>query len=93
MLTQLRRIEVHMHINATRRGNQTLGITHRGRDTADEFRMHTIHHFWVAGLADGDDLAIFNADIAFDDTDNRINDGGITDQHIKRTIGAVMPCF
>ena len=93
MLTQLRRIEVHMHINTTWRSNQALGIAHGGRDTADKFRMHAIHHFWVAGLADRDDLTVFDSDIAFNNTDNRINDGGITDEHIKRTIGAIVTCF
>ncbi len=53
--------------------------------------MHTVHDLWVAGLADGDDLAVLDADVAFDDAEHRVDDQRIADQHVQGAVVAVVP--
>jgi hypothetical protein len=45
-----------------------------------------VHHFRIAGLADGDDLAVLDADVAFDDAEHRIDDRRVANQHVERTL-------
>ena len=54
----------------------------------DEPRIDAVHHIGIAGLADADDAAVLDADIAFDDADDRVDDGDIAQQEIERTLGA-----
>ncbi len=81
---------MHMHVDAAGGDDQALGIAHGGGDAADQLRVHAVHDLRVARLADGDDLAVLDANVAFDDADHRINDQRVADQHVERPVGAVM---
>ena len=90
MLAQLRGVEMHMHVDAAGRGDHAFGIAHRGGGADDQLRMHAVHGRRIAGLADADDLAVLDADIAFDDAEHRIDDHRIAEKHVERAHGAVV---
>ena len=54
------------------------------------FGMNAVHGRRIAGLADADDLAVLDADVAFDDAEHRIDDQRIAQQHVERAHGAVI---
>src|SRR5258708_7501968 len=86
MLAELRRLEMHVAVDAAGRRNQAFGVAYRGRHAAHQFRVHAIHHLRVACLADGDNLAVLDAKVAFDDAENGIDDRRVADQHVERAL-------
>ena len=49
-----------------------------------------VHDRRVAGLADADDAAVLDADVALDDAEHRIDHHGVADHHVERARGAVV---
>ena len=90
MLAELGRVEMHVHVDAAGRGDHAFGIAHRGCGADDQVRMHAVHGRRVAGLADADDLAVLDADIALDDAEHRIDHQRIAEKHVERAHGAVV---
>ena len=81
---------MHMHVDATWRGDQPFGIAHRGRRADDQVRVNAVHRRGIAGFADADDLSVLDADIALDDAEHRIDHQRIAEQHVERPHGAVI---
>ncbi len=54
------------------------------------FGCDAVHGRGVAGLADGDDLAVLDADVALDDAEHRIDHERVAEQHVERAHGAVI---
>ena len=90
MLAELRRIEMHMHVDAAWRGDHAFGIAHSGCRADDQVRMHTVHRRRVAGFADADDFPVLDADVALDDAEHRIDHQRIAQKHVERAHGAVI---
>ena len=90
VFTQLCGVEVHMHIDAAGRGDQTLGIADRGRSAAYESPVDSVHYRRVAGLPDAGHEAVLDADVALDHPENRVHDHNIADQHVQCTRGTVI---
>ena len=90
VLAQLRRVEVHMHVDAAGRGDQAFGVAHGGGRAADQLRMHAVHHRRVAGLADCDDTSILDSDIALHHAQHRVDDHRVGDEHVERALGAIV---
>ena len=78
-----------MHVDAARRGDQAFGVAHRCRRATEQVLVDAVHDRRIAGLADADDAALFDADVAFYDTQHRVDDDGVGDQHVERPSGAV----
>ena len=90
VLAELRGVEMHVDVDAARRRDHAFGIAHRGGGADDQLRMHAVHGRRVAGLADGDDLAVLDADVALDDAEHRIDHERVAEQHVERAHGAVI---
>src|ERR1700730_1462224 len=88
MLAQARRVEMHEDVDGDGRRDQPFAIAHCGRRRYHEPRVDAVHDGRVAGLAEADDPPAGNAEIAFHDTENRIDDGDIAQQQIERAAGA-----
>ena len=54
------------------------------------FGIDPVHHRRVARLADADDLAVLDADVALDDAEHRIDHQRVAEQHVERAHGAVI---
>jgi hypothetical protein len=87
VLAKLRGVEMHMDIDAARRRDHAFRIAHHGGRADDQLRMHAVHGRGVAGLADGDDLAVLDADVALDDAEHRIDHERVAEQHVERAHG------
>ena len=57
-----------------------------------EPRIDAIHDRRVAGLAEADDAAVFDSEVAFDDADDRVNDQHIAEEKIERALRARHAC-
>ena len=90
VLAKLRGIEMHMDIDSPRRDDEAFGIAHRRCRAADEVRVHTVHGRRIAGLSDVDHPPVLDADVAFDNAQNRIDHQGVAQEHVQRAHGAVV---
>ena len=89
MLAELGTIEMNMHIDAPRRGDQAFGIAHRGRSATQQIFINTIHDCRVAGLADSGDTSLLYTNIALHHAQYRVDHDGVRHQHVERACGAV----
>ena len=85
-----RGIEMDMNVDAARRGDQAFGIAHRRCRAADEVGVDAVHGRRIAGLADVDDAAVLDADVAFDDAEHGVDHQGVAQEHVERAHGAVV---
>jgi hypothetical protein len=61
-------IEMHVNVDAACGGDQPLAIAHGGRLRHDEAWVHPVHDRRIARLAEADNAAILDAEIALHDT-------------------------
>ena len=80
--------KMDVHVGAARRHDQAARRVIGGVRPAHQILTHAILDIGIPGLADARDLAVAHADIGLDDAQHRIDDGGVFDQHVDRTIGA-----
>ena len=76
-----------MDVDGARRRDQPLAIAHRGAGGHDEPRIDPVHDRRVAGLADADDLAVADAEIALHDAEHGIDDEDVAEQKIEGALG------
>src|SRR5271169_2231067 len=88
MFAESGRIEMHMHVDGAGRGDHPLAIAHRGGCRNDKPRIDPIHDGRVAGLAEADDAAVFDAEVALDDTDHRVDDQNIAEKKVECALRA-----
>src|SRR6202041_459871 len=81
-------VEVNVNIDRARCRNQPLAVAHRGAAGDDQARIDTVHDRGIAGLSDADDATVANAEVAFDDSNDRIDDDDVAKQEIQRALGA-----
>src|SRR5450830_78667 len=79
-----------MHVNTAGGDDEAFGVAHGSRHATDQLGMHAVHDLGIAGLANGDDLAVLDADVTFDDAYHRVDDQRVTDQHVQGTVCAVV---
>jgi hypothetical protein len=77
VLAQPGGIEMHVNVDRAWRGDHALAVTDRRRCRYNQPRIDTVHDRGIAGLAEADDAAVLDAQITFDDADDRINDQDI----------------
>lgn len=88
MLAQLRAIEMHMHVKGAGCGDQALqSRTVVAADTIRRGSTPSVNGR-VAGLADTDDAAILDAEVALNDAHDSIDYRGVAEQKIRRAFGA-----
>src|SRR5271170_6541599 len=92
MFAESGRIEMHMHVDGAGGGDHPLAIAHRGGCRNDKPRIDPIHDGRVAGLAEADDAAVFDAEVALHNTDHRIDDQDVTEEKIERALRARYSC-
>jgi hypothetical protein len=90
VLAELRRVEMHVHVDAAGSRNQTLGVAHSRGGADDQIGMDAVHRGGIARLADADDLAVLDADITFDDSEHGVDHERIAQEHVERAHGAVI---
>ena len=88
VLAQPGRVEMDMHVDGARRGDHAFAIAHRGGGRNDQPRIDAVHDGRVAGLAEADDAAVLDAEIAFDDADDRIDHQDVAEEKIERALRA-----
>ena len=88
VLAQPGRVEMHVHVDGAGRGDHTFAIAHRGRRRDEQARIDAVHDGGIAGLAEADDAAVLDAEIAFDDADHRIDDEDVAEQEVERALRA-----
>ena len=88
VLAQSGRVEVHMHVDGARGGDHAFAVAHRGGGGNDQPRIDAVHDRGIAGLAEPDDAAVLDAEIAFDDADHRIDHQHVAEQKIERALRA-----
>ena len=88
MLDQARAVEMNVNVDRARRRDQPFAVAHRGAAGNDQARIDAVHDGGIAGLADADDAAVADAEIAFDDPDHRIDHDDVAQQEIQRALGA-----
>ena len=60
-------------VDRARRGDQAFAVAHRGGGRNDQAGIDAVHDSGIARLTEADDAAVFDAEIAFDDANDRIN--------------------
>jgi len=88
MLDETGAIEVNVNIDRARRRNQPFAVAHRGAAGDDQARIDAVHDRRIAGLSDADDATVANAEVAFDDSDDGIDNDDVAKQEIQRSLGA-----
>ena len=88
MLDQTGAVEMHVNIDRARGRDQAFAVAHRGAGGDDQARIDAVHDRGIAGLADADDAAVADAEIALDDADHRIDHHHVAQQEIQRALGA-----
>ena len=82
------RVEMHVHVDGAGRGDHAFAIAHRGRGRDEKARIDAVHDGGIAGLAEADDAAVLDAEVAFDDADHRIDDQNVAEQQVERALRA-----
>ncbi len=88
MLDKAGAVKMNVNVDRARCGDQSLAIANRRSARHDQVRIDTIHDRGVARLADTDDAPMANAEIAFDDSDHRVDHEDVAKQKIKGAFGA-----
>ncbi len=88
VLAQSGGVEVHMHVDGARCGDHAFAVAHRGGAGDDQTRIDAVHDGRIAGLAEPDDAAVLDAEVAFDDADDRIDHQHVAQEKIERAFGA-----
>jgi len=83
--------EVDVAVQPARGDDFPFTSNHFGRGAYDHARGHSGHEVGVAGLTDGDDAAVANADVGLHDAPV-IDDHGVGDDRVERGIGSSGPC-
>src|SRR6266851_4535685 len=91
MLDQARTVEMNVNVDRARRCDQPLAVAHCCAAGHDQARIDAVHDGGIAGLADPDDAAMADAEIAFDDPDDGIDHDDIAQQEIQRALRAGDP--
>ena len=84
MLAKAGAVEMHMHVDRPRRGNQPLAVAHGGGRGHHQVRIDAIHDRGVPGLAEPNDLAVLDPEVAFDDAEHRIDHEHVAQQEVER---------
>src|ERR1700691_2633760 len=71
VLAQPGGVEVDVDVDGAGRGDHAVAITHSRGRRDDETRVDAVHDGRIASLAEADNAAIFDAQVAFDDTEHR----------------------
>src|SRR5262249_10809860 len=82
--------EMHMHVQAADGSDHAFAIKDLGVRPDDQPRIDAGHNVRIPGLADGNDLAALDADVALDDAGDRIDDERIDDDHVDSAVGQAM---
>ena len=82
----LRRDHVDVRVDAAGRGDHVLAGDDLGAGADDEARRDAVHDVRVARLADGDDAAVLDADVALDDAEHRVDDDDAGDHRVRRAV-------
>ena len=90
MLTQGGTVEVDMHVDAARRGNEALAIANRRCRAADQRRVNGVHYGRITGLGERDHSALLDAKIALANSKYRIDEHDIAQKHVERAHGTVI---
>ena len=69
VLAQPGGVEMHVHVDGARRRDHAFAVAHRGGAGHDQPRIDAVHDGRIAGLAEADDAAVLDAEIAFDDAE------------------------
>src|SRR5258706_12378651 len=88
MLEQTRAVKMNVKVNRARRCDQPLAVAHRRAAGNDQARINAVHDGGITGLADADDAAMADAEIAFDDPDDGIDHDDVAQQEIERALRA-----
>ena len=89
-LHELRADEVDVAVDAAGRGDQVLAGDDLGAGADDQLRIDARLDQRVAGLADADDPAAADADVALDDAPV-VEDDGVGDDQVERRLGLALP--
>ena len=73
VLAQARGVEMHVHVDGAGGGDQPFAVAHRGGRGDDQARVDAVHDGGIAGLADADDAAVLDAEVALDDAEHRVD--------------------
>ncbi len=87
VLALLRRQEMRVRFDAAGGDDEAVRMHDRRVRSAAQPGVDAVHHIGIAGLADGNDLAVANADVAFDDAGHGVDDRGVLHHHVERTGG------
>ena len=82
------RIEMHMHVDSAGRGDHPFAIAHGGGRRNEKPGIDAIHDGGIAGLAEANDAAVFDAEVTFDDADHRVDDQNIAEEQVERALRA-----
>ena len=68
---------MNVHVNTARRHDQAAGRVISGIRPAHQVLVNTILDVGIAGFTNARDLTVAHANISFDNTQHRIDDGGV----------------
>src|ERR1700682_2323640 len=91
MLDQARAVEMNVNVDRARRCDQPLAVAYGCAAGYDQARIDAVHDGGIAGLADPDDAAMADAEIALDDPDDGIDHDDVAQQEIQRALRAGDP--
>ena len=93
MLDKSRAVEMNVNVDRARCGDQPLAVAHRGAAGDDQAGIDAIHDGGIAGLAEADDAAVTDAEVALDDPEHGIDNDDVAKQEIQRASALVMPAM
>ena len=88
VLDQAGAVEMNVNVDRARRRDQPLAVAHRGAAGDDQAGIDAVHDGGIAGLAEADDAAMADAEVALDDPEHGIDDDDVAEQEIQRPLGA-----
>ena len=86
MLDESGAVEVNVDVDRARRRDQPFAVAHRGAAGDDQPGIDAVHDGGIAGLAEADDAAMADAEVALDDPEHGIDDDDIAEQEIQRPV-------
>ena len=91
VLDKSRAVEMDVNVDRAGRCDQPLAIAHRRAAGNDQAWIDAVHDGGIAGLAEADDAAVSDAEVALDDPEHGIDDDDIAEQEIQRALRAGDP--
>ena len=88
MLDESGAVEMNVDVDRARRCDQPLAVAHRGAAGDDQAGIDAVHDGGIAGLAEADDAAMADAEVALDDPEHGIDDDDVAEQEIQRPVRA-----